>query len=162
MLALTRKLCPFLSFLCVMSCGKKMNEQEAVSKPHIESQVPSPTLIIAIEKRTTIYELKDPGGFKFPDQLRVRSNNALGKKVTITYNIPSEDPTSFDYKCIYKGTSDHQMPVERCVYMDGSDLGNITDGRENPLDIGRTIKFESDSDDLKADAIYGVRWAIPD
>ena len=158
MLALTRKLCPFISFFCLISCGKKMSEQESVTKPHIESQVPSPTLIIAIEARLKTYIPKSSGGFKFPEQLRVRSNNALGKKVTITYNIPSEDPTSFDYKCIYKGTSSSQMPVERCVDMDGGDLGDITDGRENILDEGRAIKFESDSDDLKADAIYDVRW----
>lgn len=160
MLALTKKLCPFLSFICFISCGKKMSEKESVSKPHIESQVPSPTLIIAIEERVKTYELPNPGGFKFPEQLRVRSNNALGKKVTITYNIPSEDPTSFDYKCIYKGTSASSMPVERCVDMAGDDLGNITDGEENVLDVGKSIKFESDSDDLKADAIYDVRWIL--
>ena len=160
MLALTKKLCPFLSFICLLSCGKKMSEKETVTKPHIEPQVPSSTLIIAIAGATKTYLLPDPGGFKFPDQLRVRSNNALGRKVTITYNIPSEDPTSFDYKCIYKGTGASTMPVERCVDMIGDDLGDITDNEEIILDEGRSIKFESDSTDLEADAIYDVRWVL--
>ena len=156
MLSLTRKLCPLFSFICLMSCGKKINEKEAVAKPHIETQVPSPTLIIAIEERTKTYIPQGQGGFKFPDQLRVRSNNALGKKVTITYNIPAEDPTSFEFKCFYKGTAQDKMPVQKCVDMDGADFGDITDGEEHVID--KAIKFESDSDDLKADAIYEVRW----
>lgn len=156
MLSLTRKLCPLLSFFCLLSCGKKINEPETAVKPHIEPQVPSSTLIIAIEERSKIYIPEGPGGFKFPEQLRVRSNNALGKKVTITYNIPSEDPTSFEFKCFYKGTSADQMPVQKCVDMAGDDFGDITDGEEHVID--KAIKFESDSDDLKADAIYDVRW----
>lgn len=156
MLSLTRKLCPFISFICLMSCGKKISEKDPAAKPLIESQVPSPTLIIAIEERVKTYIPKGSGRYKFPDQLRVRSRNALGKRVTITYNIPSEDPTSFEMKCFYKGTSEDQMPIQKCVDMSGDDLGDITDGEEHAID--EAIRFESDSDDLKADAIYDVVW----
>jgi hypothetical protein len=158
MLSLSRKLCPFFSLIFLMSCGKKITESGSTSKPHIEEQLPSPTLIIGIEERLKLFVLERSGGFVFPEELRVRSNNALGKKITITYNIPPEDPAGFDYKCTYKGVTATSMPIEKCVDIDGYDLGNMTDGRRNPLDAGKTIKFESDSDDLQADAIFQVEW----
>lgn len=158
MLSLTRKLCPLFSLIFMVGCGKKMTEPETVTKPHIEPQVPSPTLIIPIETRSYTMTLERSGGFKFPDRLRVRSNNAVGKVVTIVYNIPSEDPASFDYKCTYVGTGAATMPVDSCVDMEGDDLGDITDGRENPLDAGKSVRFESNSDEFEGDAIYDVDW----
>ena len=158
MLALSRKLCPFFSLIFMMSCGKKMNEPKAETKPHIENQEPSPTLILAIETLAKIYDPARSGNFKLPDRLRVRSNNAAGKTVTITYNILPEDPAYFEFKCIYKGASEISMPVEKCVDMEGKDVGDITDGRSNPIDHDKLIKLESSSEDLKADAIYEVDW----
>lgn len=157
MLSLSQKLCPLFSLIFMVGCGKKMTEPETTSKPQVLPQVPSPTLIVPIE-RTSLMVLERSGGFKFPDRLRVRSNNAVGKVVTIVYNIPSEDPASYDYKCTYVGTGAATMPLDRCVDMEGYDLGDIADGRENPLDAGRAIKFESNSDELEADAIYDVDW----
>lgn len=158
MLALSRKLCPLFSLIFMVGCGKKITEPKAVSKPHIENQEPSPTLIIPIETKSKVYDPDHSGNFKLPDRLRVRSNNATGKVVTITYNILPEDPDYYEYKCTYKGVSDSSMPVEKCVDMEGKDVGNITDGRENPIDQDKLIKFDSNSEDLKADAIFEVDW----
>lgn len=159
MLALSRKLCPFFSLIFMMGCGKKMTEPESVSKPHIENQEPSPTLILAIEKRMQTFTPTRHGQYILPDQLRVRSNNALGKVVTIVYNIRADDHETYDAKCIYKGTAAAEMPVDRCVDQDGVNLGNITDGQTLMIiDAGNSIQMESNSDDLKADAIYDVNW----
>lgn len=158
MLALSRKLCPLFSLIFMVSCGKKITEPEVTAKPHIENQEPSPTLIIPIESRTTEYHPARDGRFKLPDRLRVRSNNATGKVVTISYNVLPEDPDYYEFKCIYKGVSEASMPVQKCVDMEGHEVTEVTDGRENPLDNEKLIRIESNSDDLKADAIYEVYW----
>lgn len=159
MLALSRKLCPFFSLIFMMSCGKKITEPETVSKPHIENQEPSSTLILAIEKTLQTYVPKRSGQYILPSELRVRSNNALGKVATIIYNIRADDADTYDAKCIYKGTTDISMPVDRCVDQDGIDLGHITDGQTLMIiDAGNSIKLETNSEDLKADAIYDVNW----
>lgn len=159
MLKLSQKLCPFFSLIFMIGCGKKMTEPAGESgSPHVESQKPSPTLIIPIETRTKLYDPDRSGNYRLPDRLRVRSGNAAGKLVVVTYNILPEDPDYFEFKCIYKGETDTSMPVEKCVDMDGKNVGNITDGRPNPVDHDRLIRFESNSEDLKADAIYEVDW----
>ncbi len=160
MLALSlKKLCPFFSLIFMMSCGKKMTEPESVSNPQIENQLPSPTLILAIEQRIKKFVPVRNGQYILPDQLRVRSNNAIGKVVTIIYNIRADDPETYDAKCIYKGTAQDAMPVDRCVDQDGIDLGDITDGQTQMIiPAGNSIQLESNSDDLKADAIYDVNW----
>ncbi len=160
MLELTRKkLCPFFSLLFMMSCGKKMTEPESVTKPHIENQLPSPTLILAIEEKLQTYIAKRPGHYILPEQLRVRSNNALGKVVTIIYNIRADDPETYDAKCTYQGVAEDSMPVEKCVDQDGYDLGDITDGQTQLIiPAGNSIQLESNSDELQADAIYDVNW----
>ncbi len=159
MLTLSKKLCPFFSFLLMMSCGKKMTESTPKTKPNIQHQEPSPTLIIAIEQRTLNFIPERSGQYLLPDRLRVRSANATGKTVTIVYNIRADDPETYDAKCTYKGNAPETMPVEKCVDQDGVDLGNITDGSTIMLiDAGNTIKFTSSSDELKADAIFDVNW----
>lgn len=158
MLALSRKLCPLFSLIFMVGCGKKINEPKAVTRPLIENQEPSPTLILAIETLMKIYDPIRSGNFKLPDRLRVRSNNASGKVVIITYNILPEDPDYYEFKCIYKGESETSMPVDKCVDMEGKDVGNITDGRENPVDHDKLIRIESSSEELKADAIFDVNW----
>jgi hypothetical protein len=160
MLALTRKtICPFFSLIFMMGCGKKMTEPESVSKPHIENQVPSPTLILAIEQRLSKFVSTHNGQYILPRELRVRSNNALGKVVTIIYNIRADEPDTYDAKCIYKGIAEDTMPVDRCVDQDGIDLGDITDGQTQMIiPAGNSIELESNSDELKADAIYDVNW----
>lgn len=157
MLALSKKLCPLFSFFCLMACGKKITEPQETVKPLVQHQVPSPTLIIAIEERQKIFEPENIGGLKLPDQLRVRSGNALGKMVVISYNVLPEDYDYFEFKCTYTGVSNTSMPLQKCVDMEGNDLGNVTN-IEFPIDSDKLIRFDSDSDDLKADAIYEVRW----
>ncbi len=162
MLTLSKKLCPFFSFLLMMSCGKKMTESGPKSKPIFQYQEPSPTLILPIEQKVFTYIPELSGQYLFPDRLRVRSANAMGKTVTIVYNIRADDPETYDAKCVYKGTAPETMPVEKCVDQDGKDLGNITNGSTVMLiDAGNTIKFTSSSDELKADAIFSVTWMGP-
>ena len=159
MLALTRKLCPFFSLIFMMSCGKKMTESETKVNPLIQNQEPSPTLILAIEQKIQSYIPQRSGQYLLPDRLRVRSNNAIGKIVTIIYNIRADDPETYDAKCIYKGTAESAMPVEKCVDQNGVDLGNITDGQTVMIiDAGNTIELQSNSEELQADAIYDVNW----
>ncbi len=160
MLALTRKkLCPFFSLIFMMSCGKKMTESETKINPLVQNQEPSPTLILAIEKKLQSYIPQRSGQYLLPDRLRVRSNNALGKIVTIIYNIRADDPETYDIKCIYKGATDASMPIDKCVDQNGVDVGNITDGQAiTIIDAGNTIELQSNSEDLKADAIYDVNW----
>lgn len=158
MLALSKKLCPLFSLIFMVGCGKKITEPTEVAKPHIENQEPSPTLIIPIESSSKTVELQRGGGFKLPDRLRVRSNNATGKVVTIAYNVLPEDPDYYEFKCIYRGVSEASMPVQKCVDMEGHEMTEVTDGRENPIDSDKVIKIESSSSELKADAIYEVRW----
>jgi hypothetical protein len=159
MLALSRKLCPFFSLIFIMSCGKKMTESETKSSPLVQNQEPSPTLILSIEKNIQKYLPQRPGQYLLPDRLRVRSNNAIGKIVTIIYNIRADDPETYDAKCIYKSASEASMPVDKCVDQNGADLGNITDGQTIMIiDAGNTIELQSNSEELKADAIYDVNW----
>ncbi|MFL5783430.1 MAG: hypothetical protein ACJ76H_02400 [Bacteriovoracaceae bacterium] len=159
MLALSRKLCPFFSFMLLMGCGKKMTEPNTTAKPHIENQKPSPTLIIPIEEASFEYKIPQSGDFLLPDRLRVRSGNADGKVVSITYNIHPDDPETYEFKCVYKGVSADSMPVAKCVNIEGQDLGNVTDGTvQFALEADNSIKFESNSEELKADAIYDVDW----
>ncbi len=158
MLALSRKLCPFFSLIFMMSCGKKITEPKTESKPHTEYQEPSPTLIISLESRTKVYDPEQSANFVIPDRLRVRSNNATGKVVTITYNVLPEDPDYYEFKCTYRGVSESSMPVEKCVDAGGDDLGDITSGAEMLILEDKNIKFEANTDDLKVDAIYQVRW----
>jgi hypothetical protein len=161
MLALTRKLCPFFSLMIMVGCGKKMTEPDSTDKPHIEPQKPSPTLILSIESLEKIYKLPLGAWFLLPDRLRVRSNNAIGKTVTITYNISPDDPENYEFKCTYKGATADSMPVEKCVDIVGSDMGDVTDGSDHmPMTINQLIKLESSSEELQADAIYSVTWLI--
>lgn len=159
MLTLSKKLCPFFSFLLMMSCGKKMTETSPKTKPSVQYQEPSPTLILSIEQKIVTFTPERSGQYLLPDRLRVRSANATGKTVTVVYNIRADDPETYDAKCIYKGTAPDTMPVQKCVDQDGVDLGNITDGSTLMIiDAGNSIKFTSSSDELKADAIYDVNW----
>jgi hypothetical protein len=159
MLTLSKKLCPFISFLLMMGCGKKITESGSKSKPLVQYQEPSPTLILAIEQRVVTFVPDRSGQYLLPDRLRVRSANATDKTVTIVYNIRADDPETYDAKCIYKGTAPDTMPVQKCVDQDGVDLGNITNGATIMLiDAGNTIKFTSSSEELKADAIFDVTW----
>ncbi len=160
MLALTRKFCPFFALIFMMSCGKKMTESESPSTPPlVQNQMPSSTLVLGIENKVQTYIPKFSGHYLLPDRLRIRSNNALGKIATIIYNIRADDPETYDIKCIYKGNTDTSMPVDRCVDQYGVDVGNITNGQTVMIfDAGNSIELKSNSEELKADAIYDVDW----
>ncbi len=159
MLALSRKLCPLFSLVFMMSCGKKMTESENSSKPHIENQEPSATLILAIETLKTYYVPSRSGQYYLPDRLRVRSENAVGKTVSITYNVRGDDNEIWDIRCHYKGAAADSMPIEKCVDQEGIDVGNIWNGSiPTMVDHGNYIRIESTTSELKVDAIYDVNW----
>jgi hypothetical protein len=159
MLALSRKLCPFFSLMVMVACGKKMTEPGTVTTPHIENQSPTPTLVIEIAEHLQEYRFGQSGDILLPDRLIVNSGDATGKTISITYNISPDDPELYEFKCVYKGVSSTSMPVQKCVDIDGSDMGNVTNGSFSfPMAEGYSIKFESSSYDLKAEAIYDVNW----
>ncbi len=164
LIALTRKICPFLGLaLATVGCGKKISEAKTQPANNTEHQELPSTYIIQLDgsqHSKQSYSLPKNALFQLPDRIRVRSGSTLNKVVDIVYDVDPYDPDVFDFKCSYVTSSNpSEMILNYCENDNGNDFYDTNS--YFPLKEGQTIvmKFSgASSPDLIVEAIYSMRW----
>jgi hypothetical protein len=165
LLKLSKKICPLLTMLLAIGCGKQINETASseVTRPSQNSDLP-PVLSLQINEQQspqTNYILPKNAWFKFPTALKVTSGNGIGKRVRIYYNLwPNGD---YEYLCYYSSVSNpNHLAFEKCeniynttVISNVGDLEGIF-----PMEKNTTLKLvlQNPGQNLIIDSTYLVEW----
>jgi hypothetical protein len=158
--AFTKKVCPFLSLVLTISCGKKISDTSDDGGLIRDHQELPPILVIQMQSSIKkSYTIPRNANFLLPDRVFVRSGNAQGRALTIKYNH-EPDHQDFEFSCNYLGTTSHELSLQRCVDHYDREIGPVP---ENwfPMDQDKLIKLEvsgAPDPDFRLDAFFSVRW----
>ncbi len=166
---LTKRLCPLMSLALAFGCGKKINDP-ATSDVNRTDQTQTTELpaVLTIQLQEAVssvktYQLSRNAWFNLPEKLTVRAGNAVGKRVTIYYNLLTNG--DYEFLCNYKSVSSAtQLNFQNCESSDQVQIvSNVTDlGKMDfPMDKGSSVKVQLTNPTaagLVIDSTYLVDW----
>lgn len=165
---LTKRLCPLMSLALAFGCGKKINDPETTTgntRPGQEQELPS-KLTLQIDETVSpikLYEFPKNAWFKLPTKLFAKEGNAVGKKVTIYYNLR---PTgAYEFLCTYRSVSHAtELAFQKCNDMDGVEIistPEVLASMDYPMDKGFSVKLQLTNPTgtgMKIESTYLVDW----
>jgi hypothetical protein len=169
LLNMTRKLCPLMTFILAIGCGKKIADPQTNDLSRsTQNQLPSNVLPLELDTSTgnrKTFILPRDGMFQgLPTALKVKHGDAAGVEIRIYYNVEDEvaDEYNYQFHCNYKSSvSGTDIPLVSCATPDSdrtfSDVGDTL----FPMDAGKNIQIElrsSNASPVVIDSIYNVDW----
>lgn len=164
---LVKKICPFVTLLMAMGCGKQINDPEVSEVARqVQGQEPAPTLILQINESVsavTSYTLTRNAWFHLPSKLMARNASAVGKSVTIFYNLQLTG--EYEFHCQYKSVaSATELDFVNCQSPDNINIISNVNDLENmqfPMDRDTKVKLQLNNPTgtkILIDAAYLVDW----
>jgi hypothetical protein len=165
LMTFARKLCPLLTLaVATMSCGKKIQDQNATPSRQTQNQTIPSTYIIELdgaEASRKNYFMPQYGQFEIPDRLKVRSGLTINKVVEIAYEVNKYENDDFQFKCIYVASANpSEMILSDCVDYDGDSFGDVS-GHIFGLRKDDIIQMRftgASAQDLVVEVFYSINW----